>query len=496
MKHVAVKCRISKDDQGRGENVADQEEWGRAYAAEHWPDLPVEVYTDNDISAADRKTTRPEFDRFCAAVAAGKVAHVVTTNLKRITRDAAQWFDLCDELFLPAGIEEIHTKHRGVMRTDDLATDVDAVLGRRQIRESRQLIRDKMGNLAKVGRPGGGCKYGYRPGRNEAGEATMEIVPEEAAEVRLAAERVLSGWSLRSIVLDFQDRGVKTKRGGRWDVSSVKAILTKPSVAGLRVHQGEIVGKGTWDPILDEVTWRLVCSTLDTRKTVRAVNGEIATVPPKGPKHPRRRWLLTGGLLVCGRTGCGASLSGRNVGWGGSKKRPLTPYYVCPTSTRGGCGRLGSVIGYWTPEARHGVDGVVIDRLFANLRTPAFLEALAADDAHARRDDIVQQLAALESSRAELGRMWATRRIDAVGWQAASAELGAEHARLNGALAALPPPVVEADPESIIDAWEEMTLDERRHVLESFIDRIVLHPSTPGNRFDPDRVEIVWRSAT
>ena len=39
MPYVAVYCRISQDREERAENVATQERKGRAYAAEHWPDL-------------------------------------------------------------------------------------------------------------------------------------------------------------------------------------------------------------------------------------------------------------------------------------------------------------------------------------------------------------------------------------------------------------------------------------------------------------------------
>lgn len=40
--------------------------------------------------------------------------------------------------------------------------------------------------------------------------------------------------------------------------ATIKRMLTNPTIAGLRVHRGEIVGRGNWEPILDEVTWRQV----------------------------------------------------------------------------------------------------------------------------------------------------------------------------------------------------------------------------------------------
>src|SRR5262249_12657562 len=43
---VALICRLSPRPDGKYEGIEDQENWGRAYAAEHWPGLPVEVFPD------------------------------------------------------------------------------------------------------------------------------------------------------------------------------------------------------------------------------------------------------------------------------------------------------------------------------------------------------------------------------------------------------------------------------------------------------------------
>ena len=75
--------------------------------------------------------------------------------------------------------------------------------------------------------------------------------------------------------------------------------------------------------------------------------------------------------------------------------------------------------------------------------------------------------------------------------------LDADKQRLSVALAAIPRPVEGVDPAIIREAWDSaMTLDERRAVVELFIDRVDVQPAKPGTRhFDPDRVGIIWRSA-
>ena len=47
------------------------------------------------------------------------------------------------------------------------------------------------------------------------------------------------------------------------EIAAVRRMLTSPSLAGLRVHSGEIVGAGNWPAILTEQTWRAVVSKLD-----------------------------------------------------------------------------------------------------------------------------------------------------------------------------------------------------------------------------------------
>src|SRR5207237_6989015 len=70
---------------------------------------------------------------------------------------------------------------------------------------------------------------------------------------REAAARVLRGDSLRSLVLDLNTRGVRTVRGSQWSESPLRHLLCRPSLAGLRSYHGEVVAKGSWPAILDEV---------------------------------------------------------------------------------------------------------------------------------------------------------------------------------------------------------------------------------------------------
>src|SRR5215218_3122100 len=105
-RYVALYCRISKDRQGRAEGVADQEVVGRRYSAEKWPGMPVVVFSDNDISAADPTAYRPGYERLREEVRRGGPAHLWTMEQSRLERDEIGWFVLAAEL-LAADVTEV-----------------------------------------------------------------------------------------------------------------------------------------------------------------------------------------------------------------------------------------------------------------------------------------------------------------------------------------------------------------------------------------------------
>ena len=53
-----------------------------------------------------------------------------------------------------------------------------------------------------------------------------------------------------------------------------------------------------------------------------------------------------------------------------------------------------------------------------------------------------------------------------------------------------------ADPPAppTISNWETMSFDQRRAVIVTYVEAVVVHPARPGyNRFDSTRVAVTWR---
>jgi len=471
-KHSAVYCRISKDKNGRAEGVDAQERWGRDYAAGAWPDLPVIVYADNDISASNGDH-RPGYEALRETIRQGDVAHLWCVEQSRLERREVGWFVLAAEL-VTAGITELHTNRDGIVRIGDEIAGIKAVLNAGEVRKLTRRINDRLGENAANGTPPGSLPFGYRHGVNDQGDKTYLVVPEQADAIRWAAQMVLAGWSLSNVAAGLRDRALAGAHGGTLTAGSVRSMLTKPTIAGWRVHGGRTVGRGNWPPILD------------APRSVKRSDGGTYPVGPAHTGSTGRKYTLTGGLAVCGE--CDAPLTGslkQLKRKKGSQTWDVKAYYLCHPAKGG-----RACVGMMAELAEKNV----ADRLFAELDKPEFLEAVAADDHEARREQITAALGASDRKRDELAAMWATDALTSAEWQTARRAQAETEQRLRAEMAAVPPPLARVSIGQARASWPDMTLDERREFLRLFIARVTISRAVPGTHgFDPGRIAIEWR---
>lgn len=479
LKWIALYVRISRDREGRAEGVDRQVENGTRYCEAHWPGVPIKVYSDNDLTAADPGTYRPEYARLLSDVRAGHVLQVVSADQDRLTRQPSEWEDLVVVLG-SAGITETHGYRDGItpVAGSKLVGRVKAAVAAEYVEGIKTKVNEKLKGLADEGRPSGARSYGYEHVIDDEGRKALAVIPEQATAARWMASAVLSGWRLSAIVEELEARGIPTRLGGRWQTWTVRQLLTSPTIAGLRVHQGDVLRKGNWEPILDEATWRQVCAVLTGPRIVER-NGEPYVV--RGQTRARRKYLLTGGPARCGK--CGHHLSAQSKA-GRTPESPRISWYFCPSKKRGGCGGVG--VGADPLEAH------VRDELIAWLKTPEFAAALAADNSAGERDRLTGRLAEIQARRTRLATRWARGELGDDEWDAARAELTADHDRCTAALAAVPPPTFErVDADELAADWEYMTLNERAALVARHIESVIVAPVGKGARgFRSERVTI------
>lgn len=479
---VALYCRLSPRPDGSYEGVDEQEQWGREYAAQHWPGMPVRVFADKGRSAF-HDDLRPGYEALKVAIDAGQIRHLWTVEQSRLERREVEWFQLATILD-DAGIDQLHTNRDGVVRVRDEVSSIKAVLAASEVRKLRRRVMDKQDASAAAGRPPGACVFGYSHCTDQCthgGGKTLHVIDEQADAIRWAAERALAGWSLANLARELTDRGHLGARGGPLTATKVRKILCNPTVAGVRVHRGRQVGPGNWAPILDADTAAALRRRFERTRVVTRSDGGRHSITTAGLRSKvGRRYLLTGGLARCGE--CGAALVGVQKQYRSGTRPVVAPYLIC-SRTRGGCGRLGIKL---EPVEEH-----VIDELLAELDSPAFRAAVAADENEAARKLATAELERCESRRGKLAALWATDELTDSEWSTARTELDERESAARAALGAIPPPLTGVDLDVVREAWPSMTLDERRELLRLFIESVVVQKARPGTRsFDTGRVEV------
>jgi hypothetical protein len=348
---------------------------------------------------------------------------------------------------------------------DVMMARVEGAFAAKESADKSRRHRRKALQLAEQGKVGGG---GRRPFGFESDRKTVR--ESEAVLIREAAERLLAGESQGSVLRDWEAAGVVTPTGGPWRYSTFRRMMQRPRLAGLREHQGEVVGPAEWDGIIDP----------DTHERLR--------VRLKGTGRHRvnreRLYMLTGGPAVCGR--CGAALiAARRDG-----KRTM----VCPSGPgKPGCGRVSVVA--------EPVEELVGQAVIEALDGPMLTQAIEADQRVGDRDaELSQQIAAKEAAfERAADDHYIEGIIDRPTFIKVSRALDTEIESLKSRLTrtsrsriltSLP-----TNRQALQVAWDHAEIGWRRGMVMAVIDSIKVNPAARGrNRFDPDRIHITWHA--
>lgn len=306
---AAIYLRISADKSGDELGVTRQREDCEKLCADRgWLHT---AYTDNDISAKIANK-RPAFKQMLADIESGAINAVVAWSLDRLARnprDRLSLVEACQKrgaviaLVQGSDMDPGTASGRMVIGVLGEVAQMEIELkGERQKRAARQ--RAERGAVWSPVR-----LFGYT--RAQPDGTGMTIVADEAELLRDAYTGILSGRSLMGICREWNERGYTTVKGNPWVAKVLRGVLLNPRNAGIRTYRGDEIGKGGWDPIVDEDVYRGVAAILkDPSRTNRPVNGY------------GRQYLLTG-LARCGR--CDHTL----IGTVARNTKSLRPNYVC-----------------------------------------------------------------------------------------------------------------------------------------------------------------------
>lgn len=479
---AVIYCRISQDRTGAGLGVDRQRQDCEALAERSGWEV-VEVYVDNDVSAFSGKL-RKDYRRMLADLEQGTATVVIawhTDRLHRSPTELEEYIDLSER----RGVST-HTCQAGTIDLSSPSGRMTArILGavaRQESEHKGHRVAAARQQKAKAGEWGGGIRpfgWGVPTGENKAkvdksGEEVEvpvldmnKLVPEEAAAIETGTDMIVSGGSIYGWVKWLADKGLTTTRGNPIGHQEARDMLLRARNAGIAVYRGQEIGRGGWEPIVDEPRHRAVVAILS----------DPSRVSTPGPTP---RWF--GSLIYrCGYEGCTKRV--RCTRSGGSS----LPSYRC-TAQHGG-GRRADKLDEW-------VEDLIIERLMRDDANDLLLPGPNDVDVAALQLESEQ----IRRRLTDLAGLFGSGQIDMAqfteGSDTARAQLEGVTRQL--ARAATKDPLVPlVNAKDVRKVWKGMELDQKRAVLRELLD-VTLRPPRRGRMpdggyFDYEAVKTRWK---
>lgn len=416
-------------------------------------------YIDNSCSASNGKP-RPAYQRMLTDIRAGLVDAVVAWDLDRLHRKPAEletFIDLADERRLALAT---------VGGDTDLSTDGGRLYARvkgafAKSEVERKSARQKRANLQQRAN-GTWSSSGYRKfGYTKDGQP----LEPEASALRKAASDVLAGVSLRSIAVDWNNRGLTTTRGNKWTNLQLRRTLANPRNAALMSYKGRVVGQGQWEPLIDADTHRGLVALLSDES--RRVSGAF-----------ERKHMLSG-VAVCGL--CGNRMYAA-FPYSGRKQRRV---YVCRPTQH-------------VARAADPLDAYAEQVVLAYLNEPDTRRRLTSMMGNGERVDVSVlhgRRAGLQARLDELAAMFAAGEIDASQLRCGTSDLRKQLAGIDSVLADLAHRSPAADlltgGGELRTRWQALSADLRAKVIDELL-VVAVKPGRKGVKgFDPSLIDIV-----
>ncbi|GAA2751103.1 recombinase family protein [Kitasatospora cinereorecta] len=352
---VVSYARISADTAKDGHGVDDQHAVNDQTAARlGW--TVVHRFTDNDLSAAKADVVRPDFEAMLEALQVGHLADgqtikgVIVLVEDRLTRRPGDYERFVEALTYDEGRVFADSKGSKDLYNEDVESMglFGVVISKMEVRKMQRRQRRSHRRRAELGIPVGGKRpFGWQDDK-------LTLEPAEAALLAQAVRDVIAGKSLRSILLEWRDAGVKTINGNEWAHRSLKLALWNPRVCGWRKHNGELVRDangvpvvGRWKPVVTPKEWMAIDAIFSARTGLPTkVDGTV--LDPRVPNY------LLSGILRCGRKNWEDSVCNAPMRASANPRFSGGFQYVCPSRSMGGCGgtaRNGAKVDEFVTEA-------------------------------------------------------------------------------------------------------------------------------------------------
>ncbi len=462
-------------------------------------------FQDRDITAADWKVERPQYERMLAEVGAGLWGGIVVWRLDRLVRLSYE-FERCNRIMemcggaivsIDPGVDTRTTIGKTMMRIIVMIAEMEVDAMRARARGHRQAI-------AAAGKYNGGGprSFGFvgvvkdeEGNVLNKGEANIVHNQHEVELIREAAHRIaFQGWGWSDVLEEWATRlgengqpaPVLGPSGKPMRVQTLKNILTSDRIMGIRKYTTDNPETGEPMTATTAAEWQPILN----RNTVDALRSLSVTREPTGAK---REYPLSN-LLKCGR--CGFPMTGVVRKW--KVDGALEPHrtYHCKNDpglkAQGACGSMRLVA--------EDLERYVLTATAVHLEnTPAVVEAIQRENTTQADRDALQaalaEMTAVDEKLTKLTARWAADdRMSDNEYDAAHAVLAdrRETARrvVSQINARIETPVPMGDDFDDLTGWlESLSLRQLRTLLTRVWGRMAVdNRLREGKHFHPDRV--------
>lgn len=225
---VAAYCRVSTDSDAQLESLEAQKTHYENYITSRDDWEFAGLYYDKGITGT-KKDKRPELLRLIDDCKAGKVDFVITKSISRFSRNTTDCLELVRKLLalhIPIYFEKENI-NTGSMESELFL----AILSSMAEGESVSISENSKWSIQKRFESGT-YKVSYPPYGYDWNGEQMVINPEQAAVVKEIFTALLSGKGTHAIADDLNQRGVPSKRGGRWTATTIRGMLSNEKYVG------------------------------------------------------------------------------------------------------------------------------------------------------------------------------------------------------------------------------------------------------------------------
>lgn len=342
-----------------------------------------------EVVSGETIAARPVMQRLLAEVGERKWEGVLVMEVERLARGdtmdqglVAQTFKFSETLIItPLKTYDPNDEY------DEEYFEFGLFMSRREYKTIRRRLQRGREAAAKEGKCLGRAPYGYRRVKLENDKGySMEIVPEQAAIVRMMYDWYINGaedggerkrLGIQAIARRLNELCVRAIRHDYWQKETVRDILTNPTYAGLirwgyRRQQKRLTQDGAVvsRPVKDDgcIISEGLHEAIIPRKQWEKAQRLFAEQPPAPVGYKSAIKNPLSGLIICGK--CGRKMAMRR----GSGSRP--DYLVCSARA---CDTVSAPLHYVESRVLDILKGWAGERLIAPLfSAPAKSESEAA----------------------------------------------------------------------------------------------------------------------